>query len=85
MNKPQGMALSAEANITGLNHTFQQLITQLALCKLGNTRESIQNRILIVYTDYWYRTTCDEMLIYHVYSTVFYQLVATTQIIAALG
>ena len=34
INKSQGMALSAGANITGLNHTLQQLITQLALYKL---------------------------------------------------
>ena len=27
INKSQGMALSAEANITGLNRTLQQLIT----------------------------------------------------------
>ena len=33
------MALSAEANITGLNHTLQQLISQLALYKLGNPRK----------------------------------------------
>ena len=40
INKPQGMA---GADITGLNHTLQQLITQLALYKLGNPRESTQN------------------------------------------
>ena len=34
INKSKGMALSAGANITGLNHTLQQLITQLALYKL---------------------------------------------------
>ena len=34
INKSQGMALSAGANITGVNHTLQQLITQLALYKL---------------------------------------------------
>ena len=44
INESQGMALSAGANITGLNHTLQQMITQLALFKLGNTRESTQNR-----------------------------------------
>ena len=38
------MALSAGVNITGLNHTLQQLVTQLALYKLGNPRESTQNR-----------------------------------------
>ena len=32
--KYQDMALLAGANITGLNHTLQQLITQLALYKL---------------------------------------------------
>ena len=44
MNKYQGMTLSAGANITGHNHTLQQLITQLALYKLGNPKESTQNR-----------------------------------------
>ena len=34
INKSQDMALLAGANITGLNHTLQQLITQLALYKL---------------------------------------------------
>ena len=33
INKSQGMALSA-GNITGVIHTLQQLITQLALYKL---------------------------------------------------
>ena len=60
------MALSAGANITGLNHTLQQLITQLALYKLGNPREGTQNResfTLITGTEqhknanYWYRTS----------------------------
>ena len=41
------MALSAEADITQLNHTLQQLITQLALYKLGNPRESTQNTELL--------------------------------------
>ena len=44
------MALSAGANITGLNHTLQQLITQLALYKLGNTRESTKNREFKLFT-----------------------------------
>ena len=44
------MALSAGANITGLDHTLQQLITQSVLYKL-------ETEILIVYTNYWYRTT----------------------------
>ena len=39
INKSQGMALSAGANITGLNHTLQQLITQLALYKLEIPRQ----------------------------------------------
>ena len=34
INKSQDMALLAGANITELNHTLQQLITQLALYKL---------------------------------------------------
>ena len=34
INKSQDMALLAGANITGLNHTLQKLITQLALYKL---------------------------------------------------
>ena len=41
INKSQGMALLAGANTTGLNHTLQQLVT---LYKLGNPRESTQNR-----------------------------------------
>ena len=43
INKHQGMAVSAGADITGFNHTLQQLITQLALHKLGNPRECTQN------------------------------------------
>ena len=34
INKSQDMALLAGANITGLIHTLQKLITQLALYKL---------------------------------------------------
>ena len=36
INKSQGMAFSVSANITGLNHTLQQLITDtiIALYKL---------------------------------------------------
>ena len=48
------MALSAEPNITGLNHTLEQLITQSALYKEGKYPK---HGILIVYTNYWYRTT----------------------------
>ena len=46
INKSQGMALSAGANITGLNHTLHQLITQLALYKLeipGKVRKTEVN------------------------------------------
>ena len=44
INKSQGIALSAEPrNIAGLNHTLQQLITQLVLYKLANLSENIQN------------------------------------------
>ena len=43
------MVLSA-GTITGLNHTLQQLITQLALYKLGNPRESTKNRVFQLYT-----------------------------------
>ena len=50
INKSQGMTLSAGANITGHNHTLQQLITQLALYKLRNTRESTQNREFYLFT-----------------------------------
>ena len=55
------------ANITGLNHTLQQLMTQLALYKVRNTRESTQNRdfnCLQVQNN-----TKTKKLIYHVYST----------------
>ena len=37
------LQLSAGADITGVNHTFQQLVAQLTLYKLGNLRESTQN------------------------------------------
>ena len=56
INKSQGRALSAGANITGVNHTIQQLITQLALYKLEIPGKYPKQR-LIVYTNYWYRTT----------------------------
>ena len=46
--KSQGMALSAGDNITGLNHILQELITQLALYKLANPRESTQNTELLI-------------------------------------
>ena len=57
------MALSVWANITGLNHTLQQLIAQLALYKLGNPRESTQNREFKLFT-----LITGTELIYHVYS-----------------
>ena len=41
------MALSAGANITGLNHTFQQLITQLALYKMEIPGKVPKTEILI--------------------------------------
>ena len=46
------MTLSAGANITGLNHTLQQLIAQLSLYKLGNPMQGKypKQRVLIVYT-----------------------------------
>ena len=49
------MALSAAANITGLNHTLQQLITQSALYKLEIPGKAPKTEILIVHTNYWYR------------------------------
>ena len=59
------MALSAGANITGLNHTLQQLITQLTLYKLKIPGKVPANRdsmfTLITGTEqhehanYWYR------------------------------
>ena len=42
------MALSARANITALNHTLQQLITQLALYKLEIPEKVPKTEILIV-------------------------------------
>ena len=57
-NKSQGMALSAGANITGLNHILQWLHDNtISTLQAGNPRESTQNGDLIVYTNYWYRTT----------------------------
>ena len=44
INKSQDMTLLAGANITGHNHSLQQLIAQLSLYKLGNPRGSTQNR-----------------------------------------
>ena len=55
INKSQGMVLSAGANINGLNHTLQQLITQ---SELYTSREipgkvpKTENSNLIVYTNY---------------------------------
>ena len=57
------MALSAGANITGLNHTLQQLIRQIALYKLEIQGKVPKTEILIVYTNYWYRTHSMKMLI----------------------
>ena len=52
------MALSTGANITGLSHTLQQFITQLALYKLEIPGKYPKHgEILIVNADYWYRTT----------------------------
>ena len=61
------MALLAAANITGLNHTLQKLITQLALYKLeipGKVpkTENFELFTLITGTEhenanYWYRIT----------------------------
>ena len=45
INKSQDMALLAGANITGLNHTLQKLITEtISTLQAGNPRESTQNR-----------------------------------------
>ena len=63
INKSQGMALSAAANIIELNHTLQQLITQLALYKLEIPGKVPKTEILIVYTNYWYRTTRERLII----------------------
>ena len=68
INKSQGMALSAGANITGLNHTLQQLITQLVLYKLEIPGKVLKTEIHCRFTlitgteqhehaNYWYRTT----------------------------
>ena len=58
------MALSAGANITGLNHTLHTTADNTIITlQAGNPRESTQNRDLIVYTNYWYRTTWKQSLI----------------------
>ena len=64
------MALSAGANITGLNHTLQQLIAQLALYKLQAGKSqgkslTQKQRIpsLIVYTIITGKEQCEKMLI----------------------
>ena len=51
--------LSAEPNnITGFNHTLKQLITQLALSATKKSQGKYPKpKILIVYTNYLYRTT----------------------------
>ena len=52
------MELLAGANITGLNHTLSEADNTISTLQAGNPRESTQNReFLIVYTNYWYRTT----------------------------
>ena len=46
INKSQGMALLAGADITGLNHTLQQLITELHnTLQAGKTQGSTQNGV----------------------------------------
>ena len=57
------MTLSAGANITGLDHTVQQLITQLAFYKLGNTGKVPKTENLIVYTNYWYTKNANSSLL----------------------
>ena len=45
INKSQGIALSAGANITGLNHTlYATADNTISTLQAGNRRESIQNR-----------------------------------------
>ena len=62
--------MAAGANITRLNHTLQQLIAQFSsTLQVGKSQGKYpKQRILIVYTNCWYRTT-QKTLIYHVYST----------------
>ena len=62
------MTLSAGANITGLNHTLQQLIANYHSISLEIAGKVPKTRILIVYTNYWLQKNT-KMLIYHVYST----------------
>ena len=59
INKSQGMALSAGAIITGLNHTLHATAdnTISTLYKLEIPGKVPKTEILIVYTNYWYRTT----------------------------
>ena len=53
------MALSAVANITGLNHTLHATAdnTISTLYKLEIPGKVPKTEILIVYNNYWYRTT----------------------------
>ena len=62
INKSQGMALSAGANITAEEYDYPyssaaDSVTQLALYKLEIPGKVPKTEILIVYTNYWYRTT----------------------------
>ena len=76
INKSQGMALSAGANITGLNHTLHATADNtISTLQAGNPRESTQNRdfnclhYVITGTEqhenanYWYRTTRKQSVI----------------------
>ena len=67
INKSQSTALLAEPDITGCNHTLQQLITQLQHCTSweipGKVPKTQNFKCLIAGTaqhkniNYWYRTT----------------------------
>ena len=59
------MTLSAGANITGHNQSSAADNTISTLQAGKSQGKYLKQRILIVHTNYWYRTT----LIYHVYST----------------
>ena len=64
------MTFSAGANITGLNHTLQQLIANYhsTSFEIPGKVPGQKQRILIVYTNYWLQKNT-KTLIYHVYST----------------
>ena len=62
------MTLSAGANITGLNHTLQQLIANYHSTSLEIPGKVPKTENFNYYTNYWLQKNT-KTLIYHVYST----------------